>query len=70
MLVSRTIGALKKEKLIVVVRNSIELTSAGKKCVEGNKSVVKKPTRKETLSGRETETGFGAENSKGRCFKF
>ncbi len=47
MLVSRTIGALKKEKLIVVVRDSIELTSAGKKCVEGNKSVVKKPpTRK------------------------
>jgi hypothetical protein len=50
MLVSRTINALKKEKLVTAFRGSTELTPAGRKCVEGNKSSVKKPTARKRRS--------------------
>jgi hypothetical protein len=54
MLVSRTIGALKKDKLIAIVRGSVELTPAGRKYVEGTKSVVgtKSSVKKHTARKR------------------
>ena len=42
MLVSRTISMLKREKLVTTIRGTTELTPAGRKYVEGNKSSVKK----------------------------
>ena len=54
MLVSRTLSALKKEKLIAIVRDSIELTPAGRKYVEGIKSVegTKSSVKKRTARKR------------------
>ena len=83
MLVSRTISALKKEKLVTIVRGSIELTPAGRKCVEGSKSLGQETYRsKETPSltcqqigfrhGNASSTGTRSQgsNSKSCCFNF
>ena len=73
MLVSRTLSALKKEKLIAIVRDFIELTPAGRKYVEGIKSVegtkssVKKRTaRKRRRASRSSKPLSNMETQVGR----